>query len=307
VTSFVLGGAAKSGTSTLADLLGRHPDVHVVPRKEAHHHLFRGAPPTFVGPGDDAFARLVVSDPAEWADLLAEGDGAAAVGEASVYYLHRPACWPAIAEALGPDGRVLLVLRDPVARIRSAWGHLVRDGREPLDLAAALEAEDERVAAGWEWCWHLRRVSQYHEQLPAVLAAFGPDRVLVADFEELSRDPGALTARTFRFLGVEPVEVADAPVRNPSGAVRSRRLHRLLTQPHAVKDVLRPLVPDRVVQAAYHRALAGNLRPLPEPDPALLAELARELQPVADGVRDLVGLDTSRWCAAPTRSASTTR
>lgn len=295
MTSFVLGGAAKCGTSTLADLLDGHPDVHVVPRKEAHHHLFRDAPPSFCGPGDETFARMVVSDPAAWDRLLADGAGAAAVGEASVYYLYRAEVWPRLAEALGPDGRVVLVLRDPVERIRSAWGHLVRDGREHLDLAGALAAEDRRVADGWEWCWHLRRVSQYHEQLPAVLEAFGPDRVLVLDLAELRSDPAALAARAFSFLGVAPWTIPPVPVLNPSGAVRSRWLHRALTEPHPAKDRLRPFVPDAALQAVYRRALARNLRALPAPEPTLLAELREELEPVAAGVQGLVGLDTTAW------------
>ena len=301
MTTFVLGGAAKCGTSTVADLLAGHPDVHVVPKKEAHHHLFPDGPPRFQGPGDDTFARMVVSDGDAWAALLAAGDGAAAVGEASVYYLYRPESWPRLAEALGDGGRVLLVLRDPVERIRSAWGHLVRDGREALALADALDAEDERVAADWEWCWHYRRVSRYHEQLPAVLEVFDRERILVVDQAELRRDPGALLAQVHRFLGVAPRPPEGAPVRNPSGAVRSRRLHRALTQPHPVKDVLRPLVPDRLLQRVYHGALARNLQPLPEPDADLLADLAAELRPVAEGVRDLVGLDTAAWCR-PSRS-----
>ena len=34
---------------------------------------------------------------------------------------------------------------------------LVRDGREPLPIGEALDAEAERAAAGWEWCWRYRR------------------------------------------------------------------------------------------------------------------------------------------------------
>lgn len=303
MASFVLGGAAKSGTSTLADLLGRHPDIHVCPRKEAHHHLFCGAAPAFRGPGDDTFARMVVSDPVEWRRLLAEGEGCTAVGEASVYYLYRPEVWPRLRAALGADGKVLLILRDPVERIASAWGHLVRDGREDLGIEEALAAEDERAEAGWEWCWRYRGVSRYDEQLPAVLDAFGPDRVLVADVARLRSDPQGLVADVHRFLGVAP-QPAEHPARalNPSGAVRSRALHRFLTQPHPVKDALRPFVPDRIVQGTYRRALARNLTPLPPMPDRLRSELADEFRPVADDVARLTGLDTGAWCRpAPVR------
>lgn len=295
--AFVLGGAAKSGTSTLADRLGRHPDVHLCPRKEAHHHLFRGTPPAFTGPGDDTFARMVVSDPAEWATLLAAGAHHQVVGEASVYYLYRPEVWPRLRDALGPDGRVVLILRDPVARIASAWGHLVRDGREVLPIGEALAAEAERAEAGWEWCWRYRDVSRYDQQLPAVLEAFGPERVLVADFAELRADPEALTARIHRFLGVAPA-ATDGPITvvNPSGAVRSRAVHRFLTEPHPVKDVLRPFVPDRVVQRTYHRVLARNLTALPPIPDGLRAQLDEEFGPVASRVQELTGLDTGAWC-----------
>jgi hypothetical protein len=295
----VLAGAAKSGTSTLAEMLGAHPRVHMCPRKESHHYLFRDAPPRFTGPGDDMFARMVVDDPVDWKQLMADADasGATAVGESAVYYLYRPEVWPVLARELGPDGKVVLILRDPVARVVSAWGHMVRDGREVLDLAEALAAEDERVAAGWEWCWHLTRVSRYHQQLPAVYAAFSPDRVFVADFAELRRDPTGLLVRLQRFLGVDEVPPAGdvAPVVNPSGQVRNRSLHRFLTEPHPVKDLLRPLVPDRLVQGTYRRALSRNLRPLPPVPDDLRHRLADELATEAALVHGITGLDTSAW------------
>jgi hypothetical protein len=312
VRQFVIGGAAKSGTSALADLLGQHREIHVCPRKEAHHHLFAGRPPTFTGPGDDTFASMVVSERAEWDRLVSAADqqGATAFGDASVYYLYRPEVWPVLAAELGPDGRVVLILRDPVERIESAWGHLVRDGREELDLAGALDAEDERVDAGWEWCWHLRRVSRYHEQLPALLAAFGRDRVFVADHAELRRDPVGLAAAVYQFLGIDPTTTGSARTVNPSGQVRSRKLHTFLTKPHPSKDLLRPLVPDQLVQAAYRRLMARNLDALPPMPDALRRVLAAECTPIADGVADLVGLDTSTWCRpahAPTSSLSRPR
>lgn len=298
VRDLILGGAAKAGTSALATALARHPDLHLSPRKEAHVHLFADGPPQFCGPGDDVLAAMVVSDAQVWAAERRAADGAAVFGEASVYYLYRPESWPAIAAAVH-DPHVVLVLRDPVTRVISAWGHLVREGREPLPLEAALDAEADRRAAGWEWCWRYRDVSRYERQLPAVLDAIGRERLLVVDHAELQRTPDEVLARIHRFLGLEERPTTAVHEVNPSGVVRSRRVHRFLTEPHPVKDALRPLVPDAVVQATYRTVLRRNLKPLDAVPGDVRAELARDLAPTAAGVAELVGLDTRRWCAPP--------
>lgn len=295
--TFVLAGAAKAGTTTLVDLLDQHPEVHVCPRKEAHHYLFRSDPPTFRGPGDHVLGEeMVVSDPAEWAGLMAAAGGARQRGEASVYYLHRPEVWPTLVEAVGPDLKVIVILRDPVERAISAWGHLVRDGREHLDLGDALDAERRRVEQGWEWCWELVGVGRYAVGLEALFDHVGRDRVLVLGHDELAAEPQVVARRAFAFLGVAPGAPVVARTLNRSGAVRSRRVHQLLTRPHPAKDLLRPLVPDRVVQSTFRAVHDRNLAVLPDVLPDVRARLVAALSDQPSAVARLTGLDASSWC-----------
>ncbi len=266
------------------------------PRKEAHHYLFRGDPPRFRGPGDHVFGEMVVSDPGEWAALMAAAGDAGARGEASVYYLHRPEVWPRLVAAAGPGLRVVVILRDPVARATSAWGHLVRDGREHLDLADALDAEPDRVARGWEWCWELVGVGRYAEGLEALFDHVARERVLVLGHDELAAEPQVVARRAFAFLGVDPGAPVLPRTLNRSGAVRSRRVHRLLTRPHPAKDLLRPLVPDRVVQSTFRAVHDRNLATLPDLLPDVRGRLVAALADQPARVTALTGLDTSTWC-----------
>lgn len=294
--TFVLAGAARSGTTTLADLLGQHPEVHVCPRKEAHHYLFRGCPPAFGGPGDHVFSEMVVSEPDEWAALMAAAGDAPARGEASVYYLHQPAVWPVLVDAVGPELKVVLILRDPLERAVSAWAHLVRDGREHLDLGDALDAEGTRRADGWEWCWDLVGVSRYSVGLEALLDHVPRERVLVLGYDQLVSEPQGVARRAFAFLGADPGVPVVPRALNRSGAVRSRRVHRALTRPHRTKDLLRPLVPDRVVQSTFRLVHDRNLAALPDAPPDVRARLAAELADEPARVARLTGLDTTTWC-----------
>src|SRR5581483_6498173 len=149
--SFLIIGAAKSGTSSVFAWLGQHPEIYTSPIKGPCFFAFdEGARVRVAGPGDQAvFDRHVVTDPVAYRRLF---DGVTpahrAAGEASVLYLYAPAAAARIARTI-PDVRLIAILRNPVERAFSSFQHLRRDGREPLaDFAEALRAEDARVAAG---------------------------------------------------------------------------------------------------------------------------------------------------------------
>lgn len=254
VPNLFLIGAAKGGTTAIAEALRAHPQVCMAKRKEPHFFLFEQRP-DFRGPDDAAWlARFVVTDPDEYAGLFSHYRGEPVVGEASVYYLYRPESIERI-ERGAPGARFIVMLRDPVSRALSGYRHLVRDGRETEPFDRALELEGERIAAGWEYGWHYAAVGRYAEQLRTLFSLVDRARVHIALYEDFRDDRNRVLREISRFLQVsDPGEQRGAQRRvNPSGMPRSRRLHRVLTRPRAI-------LPDRLVDGLGSARLLRELR-----------------------------------------------
>lgn len=208
--TFVVIGAAKAGTTALHGYLEQHPAVAMSRRKETNHFALVGQLPDFRGPGDaDAVNAHAVTDPEAYAAQFAHAGAATAVGESSPLYLYDPAVAARLRAAVS-DVRVVAVLRHPAERAYSAFLHTRRDGREPLaDFAAALAAEEERIAQRWEHLWHYRAMGRYATQLQRWLDAFPREQVAVHLYEELAHDPVGLVQAVFRFLEVDDAFVPD--------------------------------------------------------------------------------------------------
>ena len=140
-------------------------------------------------------------------------------GEASPYYMFHPLSPGWIADEL-PDVRLIVVLRDPVAR---AWSHhqyeLAR-GNETLAFSEALDAEggrldgeEERLVADPSYVSDAHRHQSYlhrghyAEQLERLYRLFPTDHVLVLQSEALFADPHRQLERVWSFLGLESVRL----------------------------------------------------------------------------------------------------
>ena len=104
----------------------------------------------------------------------------------------------AAAARLVPEAPVLVLLRDPVERFRSA-----------MRLAAT------RAAAGnpSPWPYPVPITMQtftgfYADQLAAWAAAVGRDRMVVMVYEQVRRAPQAAVDQVWRRLGLDPVPLA---------------------------------------------------------------------------------------------------
>src|SRR5919197_4650058 len=112
--NFFIIGAARSGTSALAEMVRQHPDAFVTRPKEPHFLAFAGTTPHFTGPGDEAHINRIVVTRYEDYMRLYEDTRAAARGDASVstlYYADESV--PTLARFV-PDARLMVILRNPV-------------------------------------------------------------------------------------------------------------------------------------------------------------------------------------------------
>jgi hypothetical protein len=108
-------------------------------------------------------------------------------GEWTPDYMHLPWVSALLAQA-APEARLLVLLRDPVERLRSGLSHH-RAQRGRLTTEVWADAVDRGF---------------YDRQLAAWSSWFSPDRFLVLQYERCVADPAGELARTYRFLGLDP-------------------------------------------------------------------------------------------------------
>lgn len=300
--NFLVLGAAKSGTTSLYQYLCQHPEVFMSPVKEPRYFAYGedlGERPPMRGPGDEWANRKAVFTEEAYRALFAGAQGQRAVGEASPVYLYSPGAPPRIRRFL-PKARLIVILRDPVERAYSHFMHLIKTGREPLrDFEAALDAEPERRAQGWEWSWHYQALGFYHAQLQRYLQHFDRKQLTVYLFEDLKEDATALAQDLFRVLGVDAAFEPDVSVRHrKSGVPYSQRLQRFLFNPdNPLRRLSRLVLPEAVRARLLARMKNANVSkpPLPAGARARLADAYR------DDVRRLEALidrDLSGWLHA---------
>jgi hypothetical protein len=258
--SFFLLGAMKCGTTSLYQLLDVHPEVFFSEPKEP---IFFEAQ---YEQGLDYYRQR----------YFASYRGEACAGEARTHNLGLPFVPARIHQAL-PDAKLLAILRDPVDRAYSEWWHQYSRGRETLDFEAALEANLARRTGGQRFegesgarAWRdglidgrssasryglYLDLGHYAEAIERYRALFGESRLLVLFFDELERDPRAVTRSAWKFLGVDsnaalgdvaPRNTANTRVRGPAAAAWHRRVNRL-----PGKEWLRSVVPESILKRWY--------------------------------------------------------
>jgi hypothetical protein len=226
--NFFIVGAARSGTTSLEQYFRSHPQIYIAPQKEMHFFTANQFPSRFKGPGDDHLNRKIVRDEAQYSQFFANAAGKKAIGEASAFYLSSPGTAEQIAQTV-PNAKIIIILREPVARAYSAYMLLRRDNRETLGFAESLSLEEERKQKDFEPMWRYKELSLYYQQVKRYLDVFGTQQVKVLLYDELFSHPESVLRDVFTFLGVKADVVIDTSVRyNTGGVPNAPRLYTLL-------------------------------------------------------------------------------
>jgi Sulfotransferase domain len=182
---FVGVGAQRCGTTWWWRLLCDHPRIEVPQAKELHFF-------------DSYFGREFTATDVDAYHQLFHRRAGSLIGEWTPRYMHD--FWTApLLHAAAPDTKLLVLLRDPMARYRSGLRHELPKIRRSLRrrrrrLVGALDANDA-----------LSR-SLYHRQLERLLEHFDRGQLLVLQYERCTEDPGGELRRTYEFLGVDPAD-----------------------------------------------------------------------------------------------------
>ena len=209
---FLIGGAPRSGTTWLRDVLDRHPDVWMA-------RPARPEPKFFLV--DSEFDKGLEFYSRTW---FANAPASALAGEKSSNYLESAVAAARIAAAL-PNVQLVFVLREPADRARSNYLWSKMNGLEPLGFREALDREVEREAVYPPKYRYSRPFSYfsrglYAHHLSAYFDVCTSDRILVVRYEDLITRPSDVTATVHGFLGItsRPDDIVQVGRVNPSCA-----------------------------------------------------------------------------------------
>lgn len=218
----IIAGVNKAGTTSLFVSLSEHPQVAPSAVKETRYFT----PARYGRP---------IEPRAVYEGYFTEAAGSRIRLEATPSYFYGGAPLARLVDATLPDARIIVVLREPVSRAISFFQYQKTRLRIPPELsmedylahadtlspADFLDPANERYFAVGG--------GRYADFLPGWLEQFGPDRLLVLSFEDLTADPARVLRETATWLGLDlsllPTESLASE--NKTTAFKSRRFQRL--------------------------------------------------------------------------------
>lgn len=200
--SFFLIGAMKAGTSSLFNNLVLHPEIAEPLTKEIRYFDFHYR----LG------ERWYLAHFPLRARSLRRGE--TVTGEASPSYMFDPHA-PGRMHRFDPDAKLVVMLRNPVARAHSHYQHAVRYWGETRAFGEAVRGEDEwmpgeqRLRRDHPAVMPVRRIQhsyltrgRYLEQLTDWSQLFGREQMLVLKSEDYFHEPAAVLRDVLRFLAL---------------------------------------------------------------------------------------------------------
>lgn len=192
-------GVAKAGTTTIASLLGQHPEISFPISDQKELHYF-----------DEKYTKHSVN----W--YLNQFHSNIAVGEFTPSYLFVPEVRDRIYHELGPSTKFIVALRNPVDRAFAHYSHAVNNWfekrykdlgypTEVLGFEAALQQEHLRLASNEFHIRHLSYFSKglYARQLKWYFQVFDQKNFYVYLLEEYIHTPQKVLRDLCEFLGVD--------------------------------------------------------------------------------------------------------
>ena len=248
---FIIVGAMKCGTSTLAAQLDAQPGIFMTTPKEPNYFS-----------DDDVFAKG-----ATWyQDLFSGAADGDIKGEASTHYTKQPLhpdALPRMRQMLD-TAKIIYLIRDPMARAISHYIHEWTMGVMSADVENAFASHQELVSYG---C--------YAEQIAPYVDAFGKENVLVVNLETMKADPQGTLSRVCAFLGYtqQPAWSEERAQMNVSAErIRKFPLHWLVFGNPVAAALRRALVPQSFRDRLKKKR---QMQERPQLSDALTAELQK--------------------------------
>ncbi len=223
-------GVQKAGTTTLNDWISQHPQVFC-------YNSLKDIPLFVKFPQPDKLnKRLLLETPAY--------DNEPVIFHSAVNYIFYPSLSQQIA-AKQPKAKLILILRNPVARAISSYFYFKKMMRETRNIEEALiyqpkkDFEITRDNNDFTYIEH----GFYYEQVKTCLEYFPKEQLLILDYEDLKKAPENLLQKVFLFLNVDENFKPNLAAKNVTGELKSKYLQQRIVK----KSGMRKWIVDRLI------------------------------------------------------------
>lgn len=266
-------GAMKCGTTTLSDLLAKHPGVSFSSNKEPHFF----------------------SKEEHWREKLNDyhalfSDESKLWAEASTSYTFYPhfskRVWKDLYE-YNPKLKLIYMYRDPIQRCISHYMHAYERGYIDLDLERALKSIPILV-----------NNSRYAMQVKPFIETFGTGQVLLMDLKELSTDRENALNRLATFTGLDKTLFPKESGGHKNSSLTNDKHHYKFDEPGKLLQGLIKLTPQRYKKQVWNRLTGTGTRGF-ESKPQLSQDwreaIIRLLETDIKAFEKMVDKDLSHW------------
>jgi Sulfotransferase domain len=198
VPDIVIGGAPRSGTTFLCELLAKHPAVSVA-------RPFIPEPKVCMTAAADGDAGLL----RRYAEFFSDAPPDSVRVEKTSYYLENAEARERLVRIL-PQAKFIFILREPVERAYSNWLRSCQNGLETLPFEEAVDCEHGRVSPlppnqAYARPFDYLTRGRYGGLVEAWIRAVGRERMAILVLEQTTMAPERFVANLQQFIGVEPL------------------------------------------------------------------------------------------------------
>ena len=237
--NFILIGVQKSGTTSLYNWLGQHPDVYANELIKDYNYFCNDE---LLSLSRDYFGRFFknVSDER----ILMHGF------PNYIYFYKNSA---ANIYKFNKNIKLLLILRNPIERAYSAYWEAKKTALEDSkSFEEALSRESSYIVNGnMKEKGALTYVDHgyYSRQIEGYYKYFSKEQIKIIFFEDLKRNPDKTVGQVFSFMNIDNKFKPNFSIKNSSALPRSvvmQRIFQSLTMPKFIKPFVPPSVSSKI-------------------------------------------------------------
>jgi hypothetical protein len=224
-------GTAKAGTTTMFYILKDHPEIFLPTVKEIQF-----------------FDRNYDKGMDWYFEHFKEAKGHKAIGEITPNYMYDAHAPERILKHLGPDIKMIFILRNPADRAYS--NYLMNYGRktELQSFEDAFKNDLKRMDTDdvYDDIFHYAKKGFYDVQIKRMLKIFCKKNMLFLLFEEdFLKNRKKTFNSIYDFLGVERLNISVDKWENPSKDLRVKNIDGILDTPNPINQIAKALIPNK--------------------------------------------------------------